>query len=430
MNSRITINNLGPIKECSIDINRFTVLTGPQAGGKSTVAKAMYFFLSIRDDFVSEFSRLPAGDRFESSVVSNMNKRLRSKFLSVFGSSWAMERDMRIICEYSPEIKLTVSLKDDGKGEGKNYIDFAYSASLRRVMEAWEHERYEKTEADPIDVLIERFSALFGIDRDVMYIPAGRGMITLLTDQLGYIFSSADIQAIRSIDYCTRSYVTAVMKLRPQFVTGMTGMLEEKKHLTSDKIDFDEVKCFADKIDSVLKGKYYYQSGEERLYIDEGKYVKINYASSGQQEIVWVLNFLYYALLHRKKYFLILEEPEAHLYPDAQKKVAELVSMFGHAGNSVLITTHSPYVLGQINNMLLASEIRDENRRNTVIDPKQVIQKEEISAFFVDHNQLEDAMDDGLIDNILIDGASKDINTQSDEILGMIWEEEENGNKA
>ena len=44
---RIKILNFGPIKECALEVNRFTVLTGPQAGGKSTIAKAIYFFKTI-----------------------------------------------------------------------------------------------------------------------------------------------------------------------------------------------------------------------------------------------------------------------------------------------------------------------------------------------------------------------------------------------
>lgn len=40
----IKIANLGPIKECRMDIENFTVLTGQQASGKSTIAKCIYFW--------------------------------------------------------------------------------------------------------------------------------------------------------------------------------------------------------------------------------------------------------------------------------------------------------------------------------------------------------------------------------------------------
>ena len=53
MSARITIHNLGPINDCTMDLEHFTVLTGKQASGKSTVAKAIYFFRTIKDDISS-----------------------------------------------------------------------------------------------------------------------------------------------------------------------------------------------------------------------------------------------------------------------------------------------------------------------------------------------------------------------------------------
>ena len=39
---RIVINKLGPIGHCDVEINDFMVLTGPQASGKSTIAKSIF----------------------------------------------------------------------------------------------------------------------------------------------------------------------------------------------------------------------------------------------------------------------------------------------------------------------------------------------------------------------------------------------------
>lgn len=40
--AKILIDNLGPIKHCEMDIREFTVFTGAQASGKSTIAKAVF----------------------------------------------------------------------------------------------------------------------------------------------------------------------------------------------------------------------------------------------------------------------------------------------------------------------------------------------------------------------------------------------------
>ncbi len=41
--------------------------------------------------------------------------------------------------------------------------------------------------------------------------------------------------------------------------------------------------------EKILRGYYRYVEGEERVYLDSKKYIKINFSSSGQQEIVWVI---------------------------------------------------------------------------------------------------------------------------------------------
>ena len=39
------------------------------------------------------------------------------------------------------------------------------------------------------------------------------------------------------------------------------------------------------------------ENGEERIILDDGKYVNISFASSGQQDTLWVTNLLFYYLV-------------------------------------------------------------------------------------------------------------------------------------
>jgi predicted ATPase len=48
----LTVKNFGPIKDAHLQVNAFTVLIGEHASGKSTLAKLVYFFKSLKKDFV------------------------------------------------------------------------------------------------------------------------------------------------------------------------------------------------------------------------------------------------------------------------------------------------------------------------------------------------------------------------------------------
>lgn len=52
----------------------------------------------------------------------------------------------------------------------------------------------------------------------------------------------------------------------------------------------------------------------------------------------------------RKKSLIIIEEPEAHLHPDAQRIFARTLVKLVNKGLYVLLITHSPYIIQQINN--------------------------------------------------------------------------------
>ena len=49
---RLEIRNFGPIKNEALIIKDFMVFIGPQASGKSTISKSIFFFKSLRDDLI------------------------------------------------------------------------------------------------------------------------------------------------------------------------------------------------------------------------------------------------------------------------------------------------------------------------------------------------------------------------------------------
>jgi len=427
---RITIHNLGPVKDSTITIEDFSVLMGPQASGKSTIAKVVYFFLTIKDDFTSFFTRPHMDDDDgKKDAVRDLKKRLRKKFLGIFGTSWIMPDDMTISCQYADGISIRVFLAPDKNAspdQPRNYINFDFGKKLIDYIQQDDVNPHFMPEQQ--QEARAYFDTFFSEPFDVVYVPAGREMLTLLSDRLAYIFSDPDLTESRSIDYCTQSYVRLVLKLRPLFENGTQGLLSDKLHLTTDKVDRAALGKMQDMIDRILKGRYFCVNSEERIRLDEKRYVKLNYASSGQQESVWVLNLLYYYMLQNRRTFLIVEEPESHLYPDAQNLMTLAIAQFVHYGNQAMMTTHSPYILGALNNCLYASALAESKERDVIIDPSCVISSKQFRAWFMEEGYSENAMMDDLIDNGLIDGASEEINGKTDQLMEMIWKQKESQN--
>ena len=133
MNHELKLHHLGPIDSCHLIIDRFTVLTGPQASGKSTVAKAIYFFRTVKQDILNIM--MQGGPQAVSGKNSTtwqymITQRLKDKFLQLFGSSWAMPNDMEMLYTYKRSVFLRVFLQENPDDPSKNYINIEFSQEV------------------------------------------------------------------------------------------------------------------------------------------------------------------------------------------------------------------------------------------------------------------------------------------------------------
>ena len=107
---RIVINKLGPIGHCDVEINDFMVLTGPQASGKSTIAKSIFFFKNIKNLILMQINKRFFGenDTMRLSIKNRLIKEIRSNFLQTFGSTWCMDNDMSVEYYYTNSIYVKI----------------------------------------------------------------------------------------------------------------------------------------------------------------------------------------------------------------------------------------------------------------------------------------------------------------------------------
>lgn len=438
MSHELELRHLGPIDYCKLSIEDFTIFTGPQSNGKSTVAKAIYFFRTIKQDILSIM--LQGGPQVVAGNTNTtwefiLRQRMKDKFLQLFGTSWIMPHDMMMKYTYKPDVYIRVYLTEHPDDGSKNYISFEFSKKIEDYFDDVAVHSFTNITAGQKNSEENNLNKLFDDPYETVFIPAGRNLITLLSTQLNYIFTSLEDSQLRNIDYITKKYTELILKLKPMFDHGMQGVINDVENDPVRQKKYEKnrapISLLLQAANQVLNGTYRYTESEERLYISDNKYVKINLSSSGQQEVVWVFNLLFYYLIENRKIFLILEEPESHLYPSSQQTVGEVLALILNCGNTGLITTHSPYILGTFNYLLLATQTPEESheqikrrlRKWFWIDPKKT------TAYYIHGGAMETAIREEesikLIKNELIDGASSQINDTNDFLLEFLFDEEE-----
>ena len=115
---KIIIKNFGAIADAEIEIRKVLVLIGEQASGKSTIAKLIYFFKSLKDDVFSQIYQDKEKDYFDENT--DIVFVLQEKFYNWFGSIKNFSDDFQIKFYYEFEIdkSLTLSLNKD---KSKNF---------------------------------------------------------------------------------------------------------------------------------------------------------------------------------------------------------------------------------------------------------------------------------------------------------------------
>ena len=79
------------------------------------------------------------------------------------------------------------------------------------------------------------------------------------------------------------------------------------------------------------------------------------------------------------------------MFPESQKYITELIALVNNCGHSIVLTTHSPYVLGTLNNLLYAKTISPQARKeaNKIIRESLWLDYNAFDSWFVKMEQLK-----------------------------------------
>lgn len=395
---KICIRNNGSVKNYEMEVKKFNLLIGEQATGKSTIAKSVYYFKIIKTKIIDYLTQVCDSNSYNNISQENVwfdkavKSELKNIFIKLFGYSWDLNPEFYMKYDYAENVWIQVKLKRGNKS--KQYISVTYSPELLKAIKNLQieirelyHSNEGVTKTSLVltneerkrnhEMIIRRVNAIFCDNKETYYIPAGRSLLTVMSNNRAIMNNAGNL------DLITEMFMLLIDSVRNSFGNGV-----RKAHLyyPVEKRKFD-VNSIADFIVNLEKGEYFYNGGKEFLKIEEDTEhpVAINFASSGQQEILWLLNFIYVLMLREEDVFLIIEEPETHIYPLLQKKVMEFIALFTNMQDSgVFITTHSPYILTVANNLYYAGVLAGSGQAKEVykvLNKNYIIKKGELSAY-------------------------------------------------
>lgn len=121
----------------------------------------------------------------------------------------------------------------------------------------------------------------------------------------------------------------------------------------------------------IIGGKYTINDNDQLYYEPKGKRLKLTMDESSSA--VRSLLDLGFYLRHEAKPgdLLMIDEPELNLHPENQRRVARLLARLVNLGIKVFITTHSDYIIKELNTLIMLNHDKPHLKRIAEVEGYQ-----------------------------------------------------------
>ncbi len=394
--SRIKIKNFGPIREGYIendgwlDIDKVTVFIGNQGSGKSTVAKLISTLSWIEKDlFRSDgstqrfrkqeriFKKYLEYHRIDNYLKSNTEIQYEGKAYRINyrpGKPLDIQKlngqySLPKITYFPAERNFVSSVKKSRSGQRLTL----WSQSLQEFKETFQEAKENFREKETIHLPISNVDLEYNKLNDVLYVKGDDYKIQLSDSASGF-----------------QSFV-------PLFVVAnyVSKSLEKEQDM-----DEQQRETFKRESAKILRNK---------LYTEEQRRILLSNLAT-QLNIKRTLN--------------IIEEPEQNLFPTSQQGMLFKLLEFNNKvrNNELIITTHSPYIIGYLTLAVKAKELyrkskNDEVRQmiNDIVPHKSAISNNDLVIYELDETE-------GSIRSLGNENGIPDDNDYLDNALGVMNE--------
>ena len=358
---KLTINNIGKLKNAEVEINGITVIAGENDTGKSTVGKILWSVFNgfykidekVYKEKVSELEKI-----VDKLMKENGYNKITDNFKDFFGIFDRTEEKIAIEIlknnkNYSEnEIKIIINnyKKDLKIGNISNFVqeindtlkildEEIIKVIISRVMNREFHNQIntvfskEKRNIGKINFEIKEMNIDLNIENNK--ISDIRNYFTL-NNEIMYI---DNLSILDKHDYEDENHQTHLER---------NVFSENENNVISEIKVQKKLNNIYQKLNNVLSGEILENKNDKLIYRKNGEDIDLKNLSAGLKTFAIIKMLLQNGTLEENG-TIILDEPEIHLHPEWQVKLAELIILFQKEfGMHILLTTHSPYFLNTI----------------------------------------------------------------------------------
>ncbi len=399
---RVIINRFAGIERLELEVKPFTVLIGPNSVGKSLVAKVLFTLKSIPKELVWLAEQ-------EADGEGDLQRSLASYAYEYLGAAG------KAAIQYDSVENLSISLAAEPSDLWAVHLPPEVQKPYRDVVGLLSNgpgAGLGEPSEESLGMAIRRLSRCIpSLPSGSQFIPAARAVYSLIEQNAATFFKSESFDPFVS----RFGFALGLLKKRPKLPRPNSFEALEAAHL----------------VRAILDGDYVRENHEDAIVTRDGRRVAARFWSSGQQEAHPLSLYLERCCEGRVRAdTLFIEEPEAHLFPESQRLMTELISLAFRASRGetrMFITSHSPYLLTALNNLLLAGQLYqepgvDRGRLASFVPEDRALDPKDVGVFYMDRSGCRSIIDEetGLIQADAIDQTSDTIADQFNDLLSLL----------
>jgi AAA15 family ATPase/GTPase len=400
----IHLKNLGPLKDAEFEIGDITIICGENNTGKTYATYALFGFLSFwREAFRMSVSREKMELLFSDGVIR----------LSLVDYLKRADQIIKDGCKQFKEQLPLVFAADEKRFEEAEFQitidskqDINPISPFERNMGAAKTQLFsvKKEHNDPfvtITLLVEGEKmklpkhivehAITGALQDIIFghlfpnpfiASAERTGAAIFRKELNFarnrileqINKEKDINPFDLLNRVYSDYALAV-KSNVDFARQLEEISKKQSFIAREHKDI--LKDFA----KIIGGEYRVTKNDELYYIPKKGNAKLTLDESSSAVRSLLDIGFYIRHVAEKGDILMIDEPELNLHPKNQRLVARLLARLSNLGVKIFLTTHSDYIVKELNTLIMLHRQEPHIRRiqeeegyiaDEVLDPAKV----------------------------------------------------------
>ena len=422
----IKFKNLGPIERGEINLNDLkgiNLIIGKNNTGKTYLSNLLYSYFKVRQrqdlkmkevfdiNLKKELSNLDY-ETIKHYFEKKYESEIKNILSQIFHTSKDIFKDFKIEVDLSDEILEFKKLDDDmiiyfremrktiklKKSEDKiEYLMEDYDENKGKRYITY-NRKIEEEEAKQIIFGYFLHIKFFQKIYKFYSFPAERSGAVLFYKQL--LEERSDV--LRELELGKSENIGKISRYSEpvnDYVKFLNSISDRSKGLT----ELDVYKKLDTELKEILGGEVIIDLESNIMFrMNEKKIIDIGMVSSTVKTLTGFYLYLKYFAMERD--IIFIDEIELNLHPENQRKIMKLINYLSKQGLKFVISTHSPVITQEMNNMIMfekcKDKIDDEIIKEYSIDRENYgLRQENVNIYFLNNKTIEQAEfgEDGVI---------------------------------